>query len=103
MHITIRTECETDTGWQFAAEAHAGSASGAGSGVHRFTVRLSWADYNLWSPDGTDRPEEVAKAALRFLLQREPAAEVASDFDLARIRRRYPDADHAIPALIARG
>jgi len=97
MHITIANEEETASGWLFAAQAR----NGAG-GKWSYRIGLSWADYNLWSPDGADRPEEVARAALRFLLEREPAAEIADEFDLARIRRRYADADAVIPALVAR-
>lgn len=61
---------------------------------------LAWADYNYWSPDGAARPESVAKAVLRFMLQNEPAAEIAESFDAARIRRRYQNADQVIPTLI---
>jgi len=97
MHITITNEQETASGWLFAA-----AACNASGGEWPFRIRLSWADYNLWSPDGSDRPEAVARAALRFLLEREPAAEIAGEFDLARIRRRYADADAVIPALVSR-
>lgn len=96
MRITITSEVDSESGWLFAADA----CDGAGR-RWSFRVGLSWADYNLWSPDGRDRPEEVARAALRFLMSREPAAELSEEFDLARIRRRYPEADALIPALIS--
>jgi hypothetical protein len=94
MTIEIHEEKEEGTGWVFAAVVAKGGR------MTHFLVRLSWMDYNLWSPDGSDRPEDVARAALAFLLSREPAAEIASEFDAARIRRRYPDADAEIPRLI---
>ncbi len=95
MVITILSERATAGGWIFEA-----SVTGPDDRRQRCRLRLSWADYNLWSPDGSDRPEAVARAALMFLLSKEPAAELAESFDAARIRRRYLDADARIPEMI---
>jgi len=95
--VEIITEQSSDTGWQFEAQL----LDDAGS-LHRRTVRLSWADYNLWSRDGADPPEHVAEAVLRFLLDRMPAGEMRERFDAAIARRLFDDADEVIPALIGR-
>jgi len=97
VEITLEEEREATGGWEFDATVRDDRG-----GIRRFILRLAWADYNHWSPDGSDPPELVAKAALRFMLSREPAAEIASKFDAARIRRRYPDSDDEIPTLIGR-
>lgn len=95
VRIEILRETEQGAGWTF--EARATDPRGR---AWPFAVRLAWADYNLWCPDGAIAPEAVARAALAFALSREPAAEIESTFDVARLRRRHPDADREIPSLI---
>lgn len=82
-------------GWVFAAQA----IDDAGA-LHRFTLRLSWADYNLWSPDGSDSPERIAEAVLAFLISRKDIRQLPASFDASIARRWFADADEAIPALI---
>ena len=93
--IHVTHEIEKANGWEFQVE----TVDRLGK-PRTFRVMLAWADYNHWSPDGAARPESVAKAVLRFMLQNEPAAEIAESFDAARIRRRYSSADQVIPTLI---
>jgi hypothetical protein len=65
-------------------------------------LRLSWADYNLWSPDGTDEPSNVAEAVVQFLLIRSTAHDLAPKFDASTCRRQFADADSEIPRMIRR-
>ena len=95
--IEIVKEQETQAGWSFEAQI----LDDAGS-LHRHTLTISWADYNLWSRDGADRPVDVAEAVIRFLLQRMPAGELRRRIDAAIARRLYDDADDVIPTLISR-
>lgn len=82
-------------GWEFDCQILADDGS-----LHAVTMRLSWADYNLWSPGGSDEPSKVAEAALGFLLTKIKPAEVRAKFDAARVRVQFPDADEKIPAMI---
>ena len=38
--------------------------------LQRSEVRLSWADYDVWTPDGTLPPSRVAEAVVAFVLAR---------------------------------
>lgn len=95
--VEILSEQERDGGWTFNVQA----LDEAGS-LHRFDLRLSWADYNLWSPDGADPPDRIAEAVMSFLLARQPAGELRPSFDASIARRMHADADAAIPQLIGR-
>lgn len=93
--VEIASERESGNGWTFEAVVHAGGDR------RSLEVRLSWADYNLWSHDGGDPPEEVARAAVTFL-SAQPTQAVRDSFDAAVLRRHYADADERIPELICR-
>ena len=93
--INLSDEVETDEGWTFHAvldrdEDYSRAVS----------FRLSWADYNLWSPAGADRPADVAKAVLRIFMESMELEAIPTKLDAARIRRLVPDADDRIPAAI---
>ena len=92
--VRIVRERGDDAGWWFDAEVERDGV------VTRHAVRLAWADYNLWSPAGTDRPEHVAAAVLEFLTT--VAGDIAPPgrFDAASVRMRHPEADREIPGLI---
>lgn len=96
-HVEILSEQETPGGWSFRAQI-----MGTDSVLRHHRITLSWADYNLWSPDGTDEPARVAEAVLAFLLSRVGPGEIRDRFDAAVLRRRFSDADDLIPTLIAR-
>ncbi len=96
--IEILSEHEVPNGWAFDAE-WIGPRDGR---RHRRTLRLAWADYNHWSVDGTDPPQRVAEAVLRFLLSRLEAESLLERFDASVARRRFADADEEIPKLIRR-
>lgn len=70
--------------------------------LRKHTLTLAWADYNLWSTDGSDEPSRVADAVLNFLLSREGAAALPVKFDASLARRKFPDADEIIPTLIGK-
>ena len=94
--VEVLSEHEAAGGWSFQMQVLDDC-----SALRRYRITLSWADYNLWSPDGTDEPARVAEAVLSFLLQRLPAAEIRQSFDAASVRRWFGDADEQIPPLIA--
>lgn len=96
--VEILDEQEVKEGWSFTAQV----LDGAGD-VSRLKVRLSWADYNLWSPNGADPPADVVGAAIEFLLERVSLDELPASFDASIARRRCMDADDGIPVLITRG
>ncbi len=88
--IDIGTETEGNNHWDYDVSVVAGGAT------HRYTVRLGWSDYDLWSR-GRVAPERVVRAAFEFLLERQPAAEIRSRFDCSVIRRHYPEVDRELP------
>ncbi len=95
--IEIISENEKASGWEFRCQV----LDDAGK-LHTITLKLSWADYNLWSPDGADSPQRVAEAVLDFLLMRMQPGDLRSRFDASRARTQFPDADAVIPKRIAR-
>jgi hypothetical protein len=95
--VEITSEEETASGWQFSAQILHNNGD-----LQRCTLHLSWADYNLWSPNGADAPEKVAEAALRFLISRQPATELKQSFDASLLRRIAPDADESVSRWISR-
>lgn len=92
-NIHVKTEEEQERGWKFGVEIDAQGK------LHAYEVTLSWSDYDLWCR-GQVAPERVVQAAFRFLLQREPAAEILSRFDCAVIRRYFPDVDKVLPTML---
>ena len=94
----ILSERENSSGWCFEAQL----ICDEGGGLRRVTLLLAWADYNLWSVDGADRPTAVAEAALSYLISEVGADAIPDRFDASIIRRRFPDADREIPKLIRR-
>jgi len=95
--IEITDEQEGEGGWTFGVHVRDEARND-----HRCRVHLSWADYNLWSPNGADAPAEVAKAAVAFLYARRGMKALKSSFDVAMLRRIDPDADETVPQWIGR-
>ena len=95
--IEITSELELTNAWRFESQV-----LGDGGELLRLTMTLSWADYNLWSQDGSDSPAKVAEAVLEFLLARLSLQQIPGKFDASLARRRFADADDKIPHLIER-
>lgn len=93
--VEILSETECSSCWQF--EVQILDAHGA---LTRHDVRLSWADYNLWSADGTDPPDRVVEAAVQFLLSHTAASDLPGNFDVSVARRMFSGADERIPQFI---
>ncbi len=91
--IHIDREVEAHQGWRYEVRLTLGEV-----GLH-YEVTLSWAEHDLWS-HGRVPPEKVVRAAMKFLLQREPAEAIMSKFDCAVIRRYFPEVDRELPKLI---
>jgi len=86
--ITAVEEAALARGWQFRCTL---------AGVGEALVRLDWADYDHWCPDGHIPPERIAEAVIRTML--EHGACVPAQFDAARVRHVVPDADTRVAAL----
>lgn len=94
MHqIRIHSETDAAGGWKFTVETHVHSEN-----PRRATMKLSYADYNLWCASGACAPADVARAVVRFML--EQCNELPDSFDASLARRRFPQADAVIPTLI---
>jgi hypothetical protein len=63
-------------------------------------MRLGWADYGVWSPDGGVSPVRVAEAVVAFALGRSEFDPLPDPFDAAMARRRVHDADDRIGRMI---
>lgn len=68
--------------------------------LQRSVVRLSWADYDVWTPDGTLPPSRVAEAVVAFALGRPEFDPLPDRLDAARARRLVPGADRMIGDLL---
>ncbi len=93
--VEIVSEKEEPGGWVFQLRIGEGASDDV-TGM----LRLSWADYNLWSDDGSDPPHAVARAVVLFLLSRMTATDIPGTIDASTARRRFPGADNEIPKLI---
>lgn len=93
-NVHIESETEHACGWTFVVLVEVDQADGEAESRH-VTMTLSWADYDLWSK-GTVRPETVARACVRFLIDRRGAALVPARFDAAHLRRWFADADEVL-------
>ncbi|MEM7625997.1 MAG: hypothetical protein AAF333_10245 [Planctomycetota bacterium] len=91
--VEVGTETENAASWSYDV-----SVFDAGR-VRRHTVTLSYQDYDLWCR-GRVSPSRVVEAAFRFLLQNEPAEEIAVRFDCSVIRRHFPAVDVELPKLV---
>ncbi|MHC4246960.1 MAG: hypothetical protein ACYSUU_09185 [Planctomycetota bacterium] len=68
--------------------------------LERSRMRLGWADYGVWSPDGGVSPARVAEAVVAFALDRPEFDPLPDPFDAAMARRRVHDADDRIGRMI---
>ena len=93
--VEILDERDASDGWSFDAQVLDPSGD-----LSRVRMRLSWADYNLWSPTGADTPASVARAVIQFLASHSTLIDLGASFDASIARRRFGDADERIPRLI---
>lgn len=77
---SIEEKQETDNGWQFSVAIDG----------HSYTVTLTRAYWRELS-GGTIEPEELVKRSFAFLLEREPAGDILSTFDLSVIQQYFPE------------
>lgn len=61
-------------------------------------MAMSWADYDLWSPEGAHPPSEVARAAAEVLLEalHDSGLPPPGRSDVSLARRHRPNADALI-------
>ena len=86
----ITAEREETGGWTFQAQEIRPDGSLAG-----VRLTLSWADYDLFCPDGAVPPETVARAVLEVAADLWPEG-VPPRLDASTPRRRDADADRRI-------
>lgn len=93
--IRLGAEREADQAWIW----HASIDASDGSSLHE--LRLSWADYNVYSPDGTRTPAEVGRAVLLFFARHRADFPLRERLDAAMARMRFPFADREIRATLS--
>lgn len=86
----IVKEREEPAGWSFDIQEIRGDGSLAG-----IRLTLSWADYDLFCPDGAVPPEGVARAVMDVAAGLWPEG-VPPRFDASFPRKRDPGADRRI-------
>lgn len=89
-NIDIQSATETDSGWSYKVKLNEGGSQ------QQYSVTLSRSDYERWSNTQV-QPEKVIRAAFDFLLEREPASAILSQFDCSVIRRYFPEVDRELP------
>jgi hypothetical protein len=89
---TLVNEREREHGWEYDARFM------APAGECRTVLRLSWADYQHWSPDGSVPPSRVAEAVLGVVAAWPDLFAGLERIDAATVRRRLPDGHRLIEA-----
>ena len=69
-------------------------------GLRRSGVRLAWADYDVWCPDGSLPPARIAEAVVAIALTRPEFDPLPDVLDAAAARRRVEGADRMIAELL---
>ena len=90
--IRLGAEREADQAWIW----HASIDAPEGSTLHE--LRLSWADYNVFCPDGTRTPADVGRAVLSFFAEHRADFPLRERLDAAMARMRFANADREITA-----
>lgn len=88
--IDIQSEHAGDSGWSYRVNLNENGSQ------RNYSVTLSHSDYEQWS-NGKVPPWRVVEAAFEFLLEREPASSIMSQFDCAVMRRYFPEVDCELP------
>jgi hypothetical protein len=70
-----------------------------GESRHRVTIQADEA--RRWAKFGAE-PSDRVKAAMRFLIDREPKESILSAFDMRVVRRYFPEFDDALPGYLGR-
>ncbi len=89
-NFEITKEREEPSGWSFDVQEIRRDGSLAG-----VRLTLSWADYDLFCPDGAVPPEGVARAVMEVAGELWPDG-VPARLDASTPRRRAADADERI-------
>ncbi|MBM44451.1 MAG: hypothetical protein CMJ36_05515 [Phycisphaerae bacterium] len=92
MQVEVISEQEEESGLKFSITF----------GGEACTLSLSWADYNLWSPDGTRPPSIVAVAVLRVLLEHGPE-KIPASLDASVLRRLIDGGDQLVSRELGSG
>ena len=71
--------------------------------LRRLVLVLSWAEYQMWVPDGGLAPSRVADALLRFIAAHFEPFAGQERIDASTLRRRVPGADKAIAQMLGDG
>ena len=91
--VELGPETEDAAGWCYEASVFADGR------VHHCFLTLSFQDYDLWCR-GQHQPARVAKAALEFFLEHEPAIALPVRLDCATLRRSLPQVDTDLPGRV---
>ncbi|MCE9620529.1 MAG: hypothetical protein K8R92_11575 [Planctomycetes bacterium] len=92
--LELLNETEADHGWRFDAQFIE-----PGGTLRKITFTLSWADYDLFCPDGGTEPSLVAETVLRWMIGRGDSDQLSNRLDASLARRLDPDADAQIRSL----
>jgi hypothetical protein len=88
MPAAVAVSCMPEgVGYRCQVEVQEGGSSS------RHLVRVNRSDLDRWARGR--RPEDLVSDSFRFLLQREPKESILREFDLAVIKRYFPEYDGA--------
>ncbi len=91
--LELGPETEDASGWRYEASVFVDGR------VHRCLLSLSFQDYDLWCR-GQHKPSRVARAALAYFLEHEPAIALPQRLDCATLRRSRPQVDTELPGRV---
>lgn len=90
-NIEVQSTTQLDNGWSYQVKLDDHGTQ------HDYSVTLSHSDYDQWS-QGQVPPEKVLQKVFEFLLEREPASSILTEFNCAVIRRYFPEVDRELPS-----
>lgn len=99
--VELVRETDGPSAWDF----HLRIINDDGNAVDHL-LRLSWVDYNWWSPEGQHEPSAVALAVAEVWIDaasRGSASAFPPRCDASVLRRLLSDADHRVQRRLVRG
>jgi len=87
--ITISSEKQTETGWQFTVEVSDSESA------RSYTVTVTQDDWQNLTAEQVP-PAKLIKQSFRFLLTKESKESILSSFDLSVIKTYFPNYEQAM-------
>lgn len=99
--VELLGERELAQSWEYDAQILWSGEATTATRLQRIVLRLSWVDYQYWALDGSVPPSRIAEAVLTLISKHPQRFAGVEIIDASTARRRIPNADAAIRAILA--